>query len=942
MYTSSKLAKAVRLAMIGGAFASAATAVPAYAADEEEVERIEVTGSRIKRTDLENASPVSVITADDIMKQGVTNVSDVLQQMSASAGSGLTPAINNGGGGKASVDLRGLGTERTLVLVNGRRMVNSGTGADASVDLNTIPIAMVKRIEVLKDGASAVYGSDAIAGVVNVILKDDFEGAEISAQHGATTKGDGEEYDLSLTLGGANDKGNFVMNLGYYKRKAVGQANRGFSDCPIAEEDESSPDNAKFCAGSWYSIGGHGYLGNPNDPDFFENVQFEPGGNPANATGGQYHDWVNSGDNTDRYNYAAASYLSTPAERYTINTISEYEIAEDIRVFGEGMYTKRESDQQMAPQPIGAWFIPAYDSEGNLNPANDIVDENGNPLDVTLWRRMADVGPRKFRQDISTFRVVGGFEGDFDWADRSFSWQTYYQYGRNDATDISANYVNMYRVEQSSNPDVCSGSTADAGFDPASDVPCINYTGADALSSADADYIRYTDQATGFNEQNVWGASIGGDAFELPAGTLGFSFGFEHRDEEGGNQPDALTVSGQGAGNATQPTRGGYTVDEVYLETIIPLLSDMTAVKQLDLEAAVRYSDYNTYGDDTNYKLGLTWQVMDGLMFRSVKSTSFRAPSVDELYSGQSDSYLDHNDPCSDYTSLDPSSVIYQNCLAHLGGNDFTQQNDQTRAIVGGNQELEAETADTLTLGVVYESEFLEGFSATVDYYDIEIDDAISTRGVNDVINDCYSTAGAILGEGNCANVGRDQTGALDGVAVINENLQKIETKGYDIAMRYQTQVSNLDLGFTWEGTYVDEYVIDGNHDEGQIFANAGGIPEFKWTLGTDLSGDDWSLNWQMRFIKGMKDETIDEATPDPVSGLTGWEHALGKETDDIFYHDVAGTYFVTDSITLIAGIDNLLDEEPEYYTNYNDANTDPYTYDVLGRRYYIRAVAKF
>ncbi|WNC69677.1 TonB-dependent receptor [Thalassotalea nanhaiensis] len=952
MYSNNKLAKAVRLAMVFGASATAGISANAFAAEEataeEEVERIEVTGSRIKRADMESASPVTVITTEDMKIQGISNVADALQNMTAQSG-GLTAAVNNGGNGNATVNLRGLGSNRTLVLVNGRRMVASGTGASARVDLNTIPMSAVKRIEVLKDGASAVYGSDAIAGVVNIIMRDDFEGFEFDASYSETAEGDGDEASLSTTFGISSDKGNIVVNLGFYDRGEVRQADRSYSECPIWEgtNDDGTPN--QYCGGSSFSLGMNAFL-----PDG-RRVQFEPGGNNSSTAAG-YHDWINAGDNNDRYNYSALSYLSTPATRYNVSVLGNYEIADDLNFFSEAYYTNRHSIQQMAPQPI----YYAYGANGrnwtmsddpSVYPFVNLYDFAGTGDTIYPLRRMQEVGPRIFEQEVNTVQLTAGFEGMIG----DYSWNAFYTYGRNSAIDRSKNYINMENAIKSVNEN-CEGVTVTGtpdnytvdGNDPT--APCINYFGLGSVSAADADYIRYTDQGTSGTEMHHLAASISGELFDLPAGTVGFAFGIEHREEEAFNQPDAFSSSGIGSGNAVQPTSGGYKVDEAYLEVVVPLLADLPFAQQVDLEAAIRAFDYDTFGSDDTYKLGLTWRMNDAIMLRSVLSTAFRAPSVGELFGGQSDSYTNFNDPCNGVggPTGDPQyATACGNDVANgliPGDGSWSQGNGQVRAVVGGNPDLGPETADTFTVGLVVEP--LEGLSFTVDYYDIEIDNVVSSVSVGTKLDNCYA-AGADGGVGGASvwcddSVQRNAIGDFDGVSATNANLSTWALEGIDTNIQYNFDAFGLDWSADWEASYIESWEITGFAGEepvdyvGVALSGSGSIPELKQNFSLRVSGENWTVGYNLMWVDELETEsTAWDETADPAD-------YYDTTADSFMSHNISGTYHINEHVTIRGGVDNFTDEEPPYYSDYDDSNTDTTLYHYVGVNYYVGTTVTF
>ncbi|WP_169303126.1 TonB-dependent receptor domain-containing protein [Thalassotalea mangrovi] len=915
---------------------------------EEEVERIEVTGSRIKRADLESASPVSVITTEDMKIQGISNVADALQNLTAQSG-GLTAAVNNGGNGNATVNLRGLGSNRTLVLVNGRRMVASGTGATATVDLNTIPMAAVKRIEVLKDGASAVYGSDAIAGVVNIIMRNDFEGFEFDASYSETSEGDGDESSISTTFGLSSDKGNITVNLGYYDRGEVRQADRPYSACPIAEEIDENGNPSLYCAGSSFSLGMNAFL-----PDG-RRVQFEPGGNGSTSPLG-YHDWINGGEGNDRYNYSASSYLFTPATRYNVSVLGNYEISDNTNFFAEGFYTNRHSTQQMAPQPIyyayGAngrnWTMS---SDPGIYPFVGLYDFGTPGVDETIYplRRMQEVGPRVFEQEVNSVQLTAGFEGMIG----DYSWNAFYTYGRNSAIDRSKNYINMENAIKSVNEN-CVGVTVTGtpdnytvdGNDPSQ--PCINYFGLGSISEADAAYLRYTDQGTSGTEMHHMGASVSGDLFSLPAGALGFAAGIEHREESAFNQPDAFSSSGIGSGNAVQPTAGGYKVDEAFVELVVPVLSDLPLAQSVDLEAAMRFFDYDTFGSDNTWKLGLTWRMNDIIMLRSVASTAFRAPTVGELFGGQSDSYTNYSDPCNGVGGPNENAQYAAACANDVanglipGDGSWSQGNGQVRAVVGGNPDLGPETADTFTVGLVVEP--FEGLSFTVDYYDIEVENVISSIGVGTRLTQCYGagSAGGVGGSNSfCTGVVRNAVGDFDGTPATNDNLSIWALSGIDYNIQYNIEMLGLDWNFDWEASYIENWEVQSFAGEDTVdyvgvgSSGSGSIPEWKHNFGAQVRGDSWAVAYNLLWVDELTTESVALGGDDPAD-------YYAPTADSFMSHNISASWYITDNISIRGGIDNLTDEEPPYYSDYDDSNTDTTLYHYIGRNFYVGTTITF
>ncbi|QYJ77691.1 TonB-dependent receptor [Shewanella acanthi] len=919
MHKNNLIAQSVRFALIAGVSASVLSA-PVIAADETadvaKVERIAVTGSRIKRADLETASPVSVIDASAILSSGAVSIDDVLQKMTSAGGAMTNAGINNGSGGNARINLRGLGTSRTLVLVNGRRMIASGTGASSTVDLNTIPVSMIQRVEVLKDGASAVYGTDAIAGVVNIILKRDYEGFEVNVQTGISADGDADESTIDLTLGNTFDKGNIVFGAQYTKRGEASQADRGFSDCPITEtRPNANGEISLYCGGSSYNQGGHiwgdynfgivgsgengkyaigdkGYYGQYVDNGKGEaKFEYFDGMSEANITGrgGSYHDYATA---NDAYNYAKDSYLFTPMERLNLTVSGTYELTDTTRFFSEAMYSKRWSNQQMAPQPIwnnDPWVYDPISAGGWMT--DDLLPWVQPGEELAYGRRMVESGTRDFDQVVDTIRIVLGVEGEFE---NGWSWDLSYNKGRNDSVDTLANLHNLGSI----NDAVLAGD-----FDP--------FLQSSWMGDSIAPYI-YTEVNSGGSELDIAAATLTGDILDLPAGTMGFAAGWEHRKEAAHYTPDSLTAQGLANDPPVESTSGEFSVDEVYAELAVPLLSNLPLVEQLDLSAAMRYFDYSSFGSDTTWKLGLTWRVYDDLMLRGGLSTAFRAPTVSELYGGASPSF---------------DQIVHP----------ATEQ-DQAEVTVGGNDLLTPEEADITTAGLVYSPSFVDGLSMTVDYYDIEISNTITSVDSNYVANMCMDASGNKINTNTAlcqaADISIDNSGRIK----FNNGLQNIgetNTSGFDINVAYAFNALSVDWLVGWDTsilTKYEEFDPDGNAVDyrGYITGGVGAYAKLKSNINVTANLDDWSFTYEARYIDGM----------DSFACQT--KACYAPTVGSVVYHDLSGSFDLTQNIRLSGGINNLFDKEPPYYTGNNDSNTDPYTYDVLGRYFFVRASMKF
>ena len=856
-----------------------------------EIEEIVITGSRIKRTDLTSVGPVTILDAPQIAATGVTSLEVLLQRLPSSAGFGgnQTSAywVSNGWG-TPQINLRGLGVNRTLVLLNGRRVVAGGTGANTSVDLSMIPVSIIERIEVLKDGASAVYGADAVAGVVNIITKQEFEGVEASVKAGSAFEGDGEELQLDLTWGVRSDRGSLMANISYQDANEVYMPDR--VDCPKTEVD-----GELVCFGSSATIGGRALLPDgtrinfnqdPNgDGDFFE--PFDP--------------LVHNFDFNQSFNAV------NPLERLSFSAFGNHDLVENVRVFGELMYTNRQTDQPASPTTVQRISIAA---DHPTNPTGeDLFVEN---------RRMAESGNRDFFQETDTWRVVAGLEGQI--ADR-WNWDVSYNWGRNTGIDGSTNIVNLLRLDETLDTSVC-------GTDG---VPCADILGFGDITPEVLDYILFTMIGTGGNEQISLLANVSGELFDLPAGPVYAAAGYENRKDKGWRNPDSLVVIGAANTNAADPISGTVKSDELYVEASLPLLAGLPLAESVNLDLAFRYSDYETFGTDDNYKIGLNWQVVEDLKVRANLSTAFRVPNVNELFGGVAEGNLTTTDPCSGWSSLDPSDVVYQNCQADGVPAGFTQLGNTILTTVGGNTELEPESADTFTLGIVYEPSFLEGLALTLDYYDIEIDDAITQIPGSTKLEVCYNTPG--LAHEFCSPdhfTRSSLSGDVNFLSAqpVNTGLETIT--GVDFGLTYDFDILELPATFDFKTTLLNEYEItpfDGAEPivlDGHIGGGNGGYSRYRSYMSLNIGGDRWTGNYSVQIIGEGDDFNFEPP-------------AIGAEIDTVVYHYAQASYQLSESARIAVGIDNIFDEDAPYVASWTDGNTDTMTYDLTGRRAYAR-----
>ncbi|GGP46861.1 TonB-dependent receptor [Shewanella algicola] len=832
-------AKAIRRSLLAVAATSVATtglfSSAVIAADEEKVERIEVTGSRIQRQDMETASPVTVISAEAIRAEGFTSVDELLQAQTSMAGAALGSSSNNGSDGVAQVDLRGMGSQRTLVLLNGRRMVNSGSGADSSVDLNSIPVAMIARVEILKDGASAVYGSDAIAGVVNIITKKDFEGFQLDLNGSSTSESDGETGEISGLYGFNTDSGNYTFGAAYSKREGVIQSDR-----------------------DWTEPGYSSYL-------------------PTGSLDGMVQDGAGSWeDRSTGYDYTTSSYYQTPNERYSLFANMVQELDNDIVLTADALYTKRKSDQQLAPQPASV-MLDVCDSNADsscvtltdaMTDAGISADETGR---VEYRRRTTDAGPRIYSQDTDTFRISAGLAGELD-INNGMNWDVAYTYGKNKAESSVANSINATNLSESvyANQD--------------------EWFSGDALTSDIVDDISYTDNADGGNEQHVFSAGLNGDLFDVSAGTVAFAIGAEYRYESGYYNPDPVTVAGDSTAAQQDATDGNYDVISVFQEVSVPFTDKLTG------EFALRYDDYSTFGKASTWKIGLTYEATDDLMLRGVAATGFRAPSISELYGGDTGSYDYLEDPW---------------------GNE---QDSQILVRYTSDEDLQAEESDSYTAGLVYSPSYVEGLSLTLDYWRFKVTNAITRLDVQAGLDACYADASS----SSCETFNIGANGDLTNLTSSLTNVGSQDTSGIDFNLAYSFSALSLDWKINNDTTYLLNFEQEGIDYTNMIDGNFGAYAEVRNNFNIQAGQDDWNVMYSNRYIGEMEDL------------------GTGDDVDAVLYHNIAGTYHVSEMITLSAGVKNFTDEEPSSVSNGSDGGTVPEVYDTVGRQYYGGVSVKF
>lgn len=925
------------VSLLGGAAQAQAQNATAPKSDET----IVVTGSRIPHPDIESNSPVSVVSAETI-KLAATNETDrilnTLPQVAGSAGAGT-----NLGSGSATVNLRNLGAVRTLVMINGRRVV--GSTPDGVVDINMIPPALLARVDVLTGGASAVYGSDAMAGVVNFVLRDDFTGVQLGADTGISDRGDAKHYQFDLTAGTnfGGGRGNVAFYASYYKRDAVYASARAYSSRFLVDAVQNGVGvlvpggNATTPQGTIFAPGLVGQQDQFGNAIGTNGVFFAPGGWRA-YTG------------ADAYNDRVYSFIQMPLERYQASLNGHYDLTDDITAFWEASYAHSRGGYSNAAVPMGtASFISNFrlDLRNPYLPAslrtllsNTLDGDGDNIVALNMNRRLNELGLRTTDQRRDFWRFVGGFKGNLT---EKLKWEVFANYGRSTIKDHQFGGVRIDRFQTGlltdpNNPNAC------ASTEPGCVV--LDLFGENSLTPAMRNYLSAGDLLNRTKvEQTQIGANISGSLFSLPAGDVGISVGAEYRKESSSFRPDPLYVQGivlaRFAG--LQPTAGSYNVKEVNAELYVPLLADMPGVKMLAFETGIRASDYSSVGSVIAYKFGGEYTPFEGLKLRGSYERAVRAPNVNELFGG-----LTSTAPlATDFCNATPSRTAAERTFCQQLGvpaaliDVFTQENPFITTVSGGNPNLQEEKSNTWSVGAVFRPTFAPRLQVTVDYYNIKVANAIAGfgGGLASTIGACRSNLS--LDNPFCTPLrNRSPDGQLFQVPLINSNIANLTSEGVDFALSYSHPVGSGDLAYSLAGTYLIKNTTQGGPGlpvidcAGFIGGGACGDTNPHWRLTQRLtySLDKVQLSLQHRMIGHARDGRIASAI---ANGVTPPSLAVPK-TPDIHYFDLSAFVDVTERLSLHASIDNLLDRLPPFQLFELDS------YDAIGRRFTVGAKMKF
>jgi outer membrane receptor protein involved in Fe transport len=930
-------------AQVGTPTNQTTTSGPNQPTEAETGGEIVVTGSRIARRDLETAAPVSVVSQEEFQLTGAVNVEQVLNQLPQVV-PGATAFSNNPGGGVSTLDLRGLGSTRTLILVNSRRYIFYD--ANQIVDTNTIPAFLIQNVETVTGGASAVYGSDALSGVINFKLRNDLNGVIAGGQYNITERGDGRRYNGYIAVGttlGGDERGHATVYGEYYRRAAVFQGARSFSQVDLTENSFTNP--------TAFVVGGSSTTPTARITSTLSAAAC-PAGNVFCGPQGGYFATAGAArvrTGADTFNFAPDNYLQVPQERYLLGGYADYDFVDGHTAYVETTFINNRVANQLAATPVtGTFQVNINAVSPFLNAAAiaqlrqlDATVGTGNTVGdgvvpVAIQRRAIETGGRNSLDERNAFRFLAGVRGPVT---AGFNYDLYYSYSRTRNANVQAGNISRSAFQRGLN-----------GTDPA-----INIFGPGTLTPAMVDQISILAQNGDISTLQVANGSVSGNLFNLGLGgdDIGIALGGEYRKVAAQFIPDTALSSGDVIGfNAGDPTAGSYNVKEIFGELNVPIIAQKPFFYALNLNGAFRYSDYSldAVGGVWTYSGSAEWSPIRDIKFRGQYQRAVRAPNVAELFGGQAVNFPQATDPCS-LASAATNATVRNLCIAtgvpaNAVGTAALQLNSQIQSLIGGNPDLQEETSDSYTAGVVLRPSFIPNLSITADYFNIKIEDTISTLGggLNNTLDLCYNTVQDINSVYCQALVGtRNALGQFDGTnppAILNANVGTLRTEGVDVQVDYSQPLGfslvgneSSKLNFYFLGTYTDKFDITAvaalpqNVDScagrfGQLVCGTP-RPKYKWTSRISLLDGPATLSFQWRHLGAVRDD--DDGTNYLVERIKAYN-----------IYSLAASFIANDQLTFSVGVNNLFDKKPTVLgANKEQAGTYPSVYDVLGRDFF-------
>lgn len=967
------LRKGLLPAAILAAVAPAITfAQESSASGTTELDRIQVTGSRIRGVETETAQPVFVMNRAQIEEQGFQSVADILQNISAAGSPSFSRSsvlASNESAGGSYIDLRNLGPSRTLILLDGKRL---GMNAEGLQDVASIPSSIVERLEILKDGASTIYGSDAIAGVVNIITRKNFDGAEANVYYGQNSQGDGAVESGDFTIGSTGERSSLLFSAQYSKEDPVWAKDRAYSR---TGRGPFHPASGRSVVSQWGTIA--------NGPEYI--IGYEDDGTPITDTlytldrGGNSRDFSNfhETDGNDTANSNEQMMLKSGMERRSAYMQGRFDFTDDVSFVADALYNSRETEVQVAGYPYQseAWGTP-LSIDSYYNP---LGNQSGfaTPQDTEFFRRGWEV-PRVTNNKLTTYRFSAAFEGAFEVGERFFDWSVGYMYNKNEGSKVGYGDFNLINTAQALGPSFLNADgvvqcgtalnpialgTSPGQCTPWNPLGNFGEGGANTLADPDVqNYLFARNQSLSESETQVFSADISGSIVELPAGPLGFAAGIEHRKESALYSPDAMMQNGTTTSNAAGLTQGQYDLNEAYLELNIPVVSDVPFAQELTFNVAGRYSDYSTFGDTTNLKGGFTWKPVEDVLVRGNYGEGFRAPVIGDLYGGLAGTYEYYTDPCDTlFGNATVNAGTAARCAADAsipagyrqiqqGGRPATEPDSQSNAMfmVGANPELQPETAVTKTLGVVYSPEFVPGLDVSLDWWNVRIEQSIRSDALTLILDDCYQRGI----ESRCEIFTRNPaTGEIVDAQWGMLNSGWLETEGYDLAVNYRLpETAYGRFGVNWQTTYtsfLNEQVDDTGANPTQVYTGFGGNFRIRSNLQLTWDYGDFGATWGMRYFSSIKENCAYDFAGGPECNLPG--HIAPdtgaqplNQTGSNTFNDVQVRYRAPWNATISLGANNVFDREGQVLYSQPNSQYSYYGGFDIGRMVYMKYQQRF
>ncbi len=993
-----KLSSAVRLALSLGAVIAVGASSTAFAQDTsnstqdaantkqaQTLQTVVVTGSHIRRVDLETSNPVVVVDAAQIKATGKMTLGDVLQSLPAVTGGNTNPQVNNSGGsGQSSIGLRGLGSQRTLVLINGKRIINQ--------DVNSIPADMIERVEVLTDGASSVYGSDAIGGVVNFILKSDYQGAQASVNYGESDHNDGASRGATFTFGQTSDKGSIIAGIDYNKSDGILASHRKFSQNTVSLYGTKSTPVHSRVGGSTFSAHGRiqlppGLAGAPVCSSGA--VAANPGASGQNVAT-DYHCYTNA----DKYNYASVNLIQTPQERTSLFVNGTYNLSEHVTAYMDAYHNKTTSAFQLAPALYGSLYGGVISANSYYNPFHQEFSTsqtaNGGAGGLDFRTRLVSAGNRSANYGTVTDQIHAGVKGDFTFLDQPWNWDAGMSYGHFSQQLITRGLPNTATINADLGPShldpvtgkvVCdSGASGCVPFNP------FNLYDPNSIAALQAAAVPAITNS--FRIEKIYSVDVNGGLFDLPAGTVQLAAGGAYRKEYSNTTVDPLLLIDPTTLNCTLGSQcassllGGYNSKEVYAEAFVPILKDLPGIQALNVTIGDRYSRFNLFGNNNSKKFAVEYRPISDVLLRGTISDVFRAPTVTDTFgAAASDAPKLSNDPCNATTTAgNPACVGVPTDGTFVNNNVAAGQ--QIKGVLAGAKAaglpIRPEKGRSFDWGVVYSPSYLPGLSASVDVWKIYINDTITTIGAQTVLNLCYAGETKYCPLISRFPAGGNNAGQINSITEPTGNLGRTDAGGVDMSLRYklpQFAFGNFTLGL--DATYLsrwDQQTAPGStansvyHDAGHFMPfgssqaaacpSGGGVCLFprwrgqaflNWNLGN------WDASWRMRYIGRFQNGSKSPSQDTFPGGVCYYEgkpqghhcNATGVvlKYGATVYNDVSIGYNIEPYNTRVDfGVNNIADKQPPflYANNTLNANTDPTDFDLIGRYYWARVTVKF